>query len=136
MSFWQIAKYLSFSFLHWISDVVFRNIKIQTYNSLKMIIFMRCIYCQLNQWKINCLWARKRVESVKNGEISTCVTREVALLYRIIQNIIWTYDEQRRMNFLKEIVNIKQNVYTFHENDDQFLSKDELQDIIDYISTC
>ena len=49
-----------------------------------------------------------------------------------IQNIIWTYDEQWRVNFLKEIVNIKQNVYTFHENDDQFLSKNELQDIMDY----
>ena len=34
-----------------------------------------------------------------------------------IQNIIWTYDEQWRVNFLKEIVNIKQNVYTLHEND-------------------
>ena len=32
--------------------------------------------------------------------------------------------------------NIKQNVYTLHNNDDQFHSKDELQDIIDYISTC
>ena len=36
------------------------------------------------------------------------------------------------MNFLKEIVNIKQNVYTFHENDDQFLCKDKLQDTMDY----
>ena len=26
-------------------------------------------------------------------------------------------DEQWRVNFLKEIVNIKQNVYTLHEND-------------------
>ena len=30
----------------------------------------------------------------------------------------------------------KQHVYTLHNNDDQFHSKDELQDIIDYIRTC
>ena len=30
----------------------------------------------------------------------------------------------------------KANVYTFHKNDGQFLAKVELQDIINYISTC
>ena len=61
LSFWKIAKYLSFSFLHWISDGFFCKY-------LKILIFMRFIDCQLNQWKINCLWTRKKIESVKNGE--------------------------------------------------------------------
>ena len=44
-------------------------------------------------------------------------------------------DEEWRVVLLKEVVNIKQNILTFHENDDNFLSNEELQSIIDYVST-
>ena len=39
-----------------------------------------------------------------------------------------------RVNFMKELVNIKQNVLTF-DQDDSFLSDDQLNDILVYITT-
>ena len=68
LSFWKIAKYLSFSFLHWISDVFFCNIKIKTYNSLKIIIFHALYLLSIKPVENNCLGRGKKIESVKNGE--------------------------------------------------------------------
>ena len=44
------------------------------------------------------------------------------------------YADKWRVNFVKEITNIKQNVLTF-DQDDSFLTDDQLNDILVYITT-
>ena len=44
-------------------------------------------------------------------------------------------NEKWRVNFVEEMLNIRQNVFKLDHNDDSFLTSDQLSDILDYIST-
>ena len=43
--------------------------------------------------------------------------------------------EMWRVNMIREITNINQNVLMFNCDEENFLSRDQLQDIVDFIST-
>ena len=44
-------------------------------------------------------------------------------------------NEKWRVNFVEEIVNVRQNVFKLDHNDDSFLTSDQLSEILDYICT-
>ena len=44
-------------------------------------------------------------------------------------------NEKWRINFVEEIVNIRQNVFKLDQDDDSFLTSDQLSEILDYICT-
>ena len=44
-------------------------------------------------------------------------------------------NEKWRVNFVEEIVNVRQNVFKLDHDDDSFLTSDQLSEILDYICT-
>ena len=44
-------------------------------------------------------------------------------------------NDKWRVNFVQEIVNVKQNVLTLDQDDNSFLTNEQLSDILDYICT-